>query len=134
MYPNPMLRNPGDIDLFLVPKTYASIQERRKKVTAYVHKRFPQSRIRYHHIDYPIFDDVEVEVHYVPTLQNNPVYNRRIQQWVEGQIRLGAWKKEAMLPGHEEMINVPSTEFNKLYYKNQDIWAGLAVSIIKKEL
>ena len=66
MYPNPYSRTPGDMDILVRPKT----EERGKKydvrmaVTEYVRKKFPKTRTRYQHIDYFVFLDVEVEVHF----------------------------------------------------------------------
>ena len=55
MYPNPMHRQPGDIDVWL--------EGSKKEVAAFVHQRFPGMNVQYHHMNYPVFDDVDVEVH-----------------------------------------------------------------------
>lgn len=66
LYPNPLLRMSGDIDILLLPKDSKSVRERRKIIGQFVNVRYPGTRIRYQHIDYPKFDDVEVEVHFIP--------------------------------------------------------------------
>ena len=65
-----LTRTPGDIDVWVMPEDMVNgsrftvhgykdaIRERRRVVTEYVRRRFPKTRIRYQHIDYPVFPDV----------------------------------------------------------------------------
>ena len=73
MYPNPAMRMPGDIDVW--------IKGTKKEVVAFVHQRFPEMNVQYHHMNYPIFDDVEVEVHYYPSFCYNKWHNYCLQQY-----------------------------------------------------
>ncbi len=73
MYPNPAMRTPGDIDVW--------IKGKKKEVAAFVHQRFPDMNVQYHHMNYPIFDDVEVEVHYYPSFCYNKIHNYRLQKY-----------------------------------------------------
>lgn len=73
MYPNPTMRKPGDIDVWL--------KGTKKEVAAFVHQRFPDMNVQYHHMDYPIFNDVKVEVHYYPSFCYNKWHNYRLQQF-----------------------------------------------------
>ena len=120
MYPNPYTRQPGDIDIFLLPKGEFRISERRKVVMEYVRSRFPEAKIRYQHIDFPIYKDVDVEMHFIPTAKNNPVYNHRIQRWVEERVAEQC-QHFVVLPntnGTNEtngMVCVPTIEFNIIY-------------------
>lgn len=126
MYPNPLSRTPGDIDILVTPRTRNReeklsvrdiIMKRRKVVTEYVRKKFPETRIRYHHIDYPVFPDVEIEVHFIPTAKNNPIYNRRIQRWAEEWFdkKADGGCVMAELPNGQGTIPVPSVECNVIY-------------------
>ena len=111
-----LARTPGDIDIFVLPEGNLSIKERRRVVAEYVRKKFPKTRIRYQHIDYPVFPDVEVEVHFIPTAKNNPIYNKRIQQWAEEEWLKGQGERlRAELPDGVGSIPVPSVEFNVIY-------------------
>ena len=85
-------------------------------VTEYVRRRFPKTRIRYQHIDYPVFTDVEVEVHFIPTAKNNPIFNQRIQKWAEEErVKVdGEWLM-AELPDGQGRIPMPTVEFNVIY-------------------
>ena len=73
MYRNPLSRTPGDIDIW--------VEGKRNDITEMVRKRFPNVKEQYHHIDFPLFDDIDVEVHYRPSWQITPIHNRRIQQY-----------------------------------------------------
>ena len=73
MYPYPSLRTAGDIDVWLDgPK---------KDTVNYVHRDYPQINVEYHHMQYPVFDDVEVEVHYYPSFCYNKLHNHRLQKY-----------------------------------------------------
>lgn len=73
MYPYPAMRTPGDIDVW--------IKGTKKEIVDFVHQRFPDMNVQYHHMSYPIFDDVEVEVHYYPSFCYNKWYNYRLQRY-----------------------------------------------------
>ena len=74
MYPKPELRSPGDIDLWPLAG--------RERIYKYVNRRFPGTKMLYHHLQYPIIKGVMTEVHFFPMFLNNPLYNRRFQQWI----------------------------------------------------
>ena len=126
-----MLRQSGDIDVFVMPmagsmvevlefrtgsvhKPDMTIEQRRKVVMEYVRRRFPLAKIRYQHIDYPVFSDVEVEMHFIPTAKNNPIYNRRLQRWVEERMAEQC-HHFVELPGGAGQVATPTVEFNVIY-------------------
>ena len=105
MYPQPLSRTAGDIDLLVLGN--------RKEFTCKVRERFPHVHENYIHIDYPIFNDVAVELHFLPSYANNPIFNRRIQKWYREQGNTFIEYKE--LPNGEGKIPVASIEFNIVY-------------------
>lgn len=130
LYPAPYSRTPGDIDVWVIPTSKVeghgskvegqrtaikySVKERRKVVTDFVKRRFPETRIRYQHIDYPVFPDMDVEVHFIPTAKNNPLHNKRIQQWAEEQKETQC-ANMVSLPDGIGQIAIPTSEFNVIY-------------------
>lgn len=115
MYPEPLSRTSGDIDIFVMLKgRKQSIGERRKLVMDYVRQEFPNTRIRYQHIDYHVFPDVEVEIHFFPTFMNNPLYSHRIQSWMEGQMAEQC-QNMVELPDGVGSIAVPTLLFNVIF-------------------
>lgn len=103
LYPNPLHRMSGDIDIWLT--------DGRKKITAFLKSKFEHLNIRYHHVDCPLWNDVEVEVHTTPSWMNNPFVNRKLQTF------FSVWKSNVVcveLPD-EGKIKVPSDEMNRIY-------------------
>lgn len=104
-------RHPGDVDLWTVPRQ-TPYNQRRHRVIDYVRSRHPKSKLRYHHIEYPLFDDVEVELHFEPIYLNNPWLNRRLRKWFDQQ-RQRQMLHRVALAGVE--LPVPTREFNVVY-------------------
>ncbi len=75
-------RTPGDIDIWL--------QGGREKILSYVRGLVPDCKPVYHHVDFPVIDGLEIEIHFMPSWMNSPVTNRRLQRWFEGY---GLWVK-----------------------------------------
>ena len=72
-YPEPSLRQSGDIDLWA--------EGSRQDVLSFLQKHFHVRSVVYHHCNPKIFKGIEVEVHFTPTWMNSPFANRRLQRW-----------------------------------------------------
>ena len=113
MYPNPLLRTPGDIDLWAMPQlTIDNGKLRIKEVIKYVRCKNPEGKVQYHHVDYGEFKGVEVEVHYRPSFANNLVVNRKLQRWFNSHTES---TESTDLPNNVGKITVPTWEFNVLF-------------------
>lgn len=106
LYPDPYLRTAGDIDIYL--------EGGRKRVTAFVDKVCPGQTLRYHHIDFPVYPEVPIEVHFMPSYMYNPIHNHRIQQWFKDVMPKQCAYRVA-LPDNKGEIPVPTTAFNIVY-------------------
>lgn len=106
MYPNPQSRTPGDIDIW--------VDGTRKEITDFVRTRVPEAYGQYHHIDFPMFKDVAVEVHFKPSRQNNPVYNRRLQQFYL-QHREAQFRNVCQKLDEQGRVCVPTNDFNLVF-------------------
>ena len=73
MYPHPEHRTPGDIDLWVSGKP--------SEVIRFVHSIAPNKKASYHHIDFPAFNGIPVEVHYRPCYLQNPLHNHWLQRF-----------------------------------------------------
>ena len=114
MYPDPMLRNPGDIDIWMIPTgENGGIKAVRKAVNKYVTDHYTDSEFRFYHAEYRV-DKIPVEAHYMPGIMNNPLYNARLQRYYKNkrQEQTGNWKG---LPGGVGQIPVPTYEFNVIF-------------------
>lgn len=72
-YPDPTLRVSGDIDLW--------IPGGREQVLAVLRGKVALRRTVYHHVDARFFEDVEVEVHFLPAFLYCPWRNRTLQRY-----------------------------------------------------
>ena len=104
MYPHPGHRTPGDIDLWVSGKP--------SEVIRFVHSIAPNEKASYHHIDFPAFDGVPVEVHYRPCYLHNALHNHRLQLFFLRQAH------EQFSHGVEiggRAVAVPTVAFNIVY-------------------
>ena len=106
MYPNPLSRTPGDIDVW-VDADEETIQE-------FVKERFPDARKSFKHIKFPIFNDVEVDMHETPLKLLRPRHQRQLQRWMD-QKRDEQFFNSILLTGTNSYINVPTAGFNAVY-------------------
>ncbi len=106
MYPYPLRRASGDIDVWAQGKSI-------KEIIQFAHKNNPKGKACYHHVDYGIFKDVDVEVHYRPTFMNNLINNRRLQRFMKSGGRSSM--SEIELPDGGGTIIVPSWGFNVVF-------------------
>ena len=109
MYPNPYSRTPGDIDIWVKPKA----DGRKKKVEVRQIIEFLGTKcdikrqiIGYHHVKFPIWKDVEVEVHWRPSWRSSPIHNHRLQRW---------FMEHAGDTCEKGGLIVPTWEFNVVY-------------------
>ena len=109
MYPDPLARTPGDIDVWVRLKGCKNGKRNRRTVTDYVKQRHEVTGIRYHHVEFEE-EDVPIEVHFTPCTMNNPFYNRRLQRWFREEFKT---EKRRLDDGGE--VNVPTVESNMVY-------------------
>lgn len=83
-YPMADLRTPGDIDIWVWQKCNKGVSTR-QVVGDFVRKDFPDAKMMYLHIDYPIYNNVPVEVHFYPSILNNPLRNKKLQKFFNSQ-------------------------------------------------
>ena len=103
-HPNPLLRTPGDIDIWLDGGC--------DTVLRYVRRYFPKCKPTYHHVDFPIKKGVEIEVHYRPTWLYNPFGNRKLQRFFAHHAALQFANTNK---AGNTLLPVPTTEFNLIY-------------------
>ena len=105
LYPDPYMRTPGDIDIYLAGG--------RKRVMEYVNKVCPNQVMRYHHVDFPVMKTA-IEVHFTPSYMFFPVHNRRMQKWLKEVMDLQCSNVVTLPDGYGE-ITVPTMSFNVIY-------------------
>ena len=104
-YPNPYMRTPGDIDIYL--------NGGRERIMEYVDKVCPNQVMRYHHVDFPVMKTT-IEVHFTPSYMFCPWHNRRMQRWFGKVMDLQCSNVVTLPDGYGE-ITVPTLSFNVVY-------------------
>lgn len=106
MYIEPYSRNAGDIDVWL--------DGEKKQIVDYVHSLYPNINVQYHHMDFPIFEDVEVEVHYYPSFCYNKFHNKRLQKYFQ-DCSAQQFSNYVKWNDVEEDVCVPTITFNLVF-------------------
>ena len=105
MYPNPYSRTPGDIDIW--------VEGGDKRVISFVRSISPHEKACYHHIEFPSYKGVEVEVHYRPSFLLCFWHNRKLQKYYE-RMKEEQFSHRVML-GEQGEIAIPTVEFNLIF-------------------
>ena len=105
MYPNPYSRTPGDIDIW--------VEGGDKRVISFVRSISPHEKACYHHIEFPLYKGVEVEVHYRPSFLLCFWHNRKLQKYYE-RVKEEQFSHRVML-GEQGEIAIPTAEFNLIF-------------------
>ncbi len=105
MYPNPYSRTPGDIDIW--------VEGEDKRVIPFVRSISPHEKACYHHIEFPSYKGVEVEVHYRPSFQLCFWHNRKLQKYYE-RVKEEQFSHRVML-GEQGEVAIPTVEFNLIF-------------------
>ena len=105
MYPNPYSRTPGDIDIW--------VEGGDKRLISFVRSISPHEKACYHHIEFPSYKGVEVEVHYRPSFLLCFWHNRKLQKYYE-RVKEEQYSHRVML-GEQGEIAIPTMEFNLIF-------------------
>ena len=105
MYPNPYSRTPGDIDIW--------VEGGDNRVISFVRSISPHEKACYHHIEFPSYKGVEVEVHYRPSFLLCFWHNRKLQKYYE-RVKEEQFSHRVML-GEQGEIAIPTVEFNLIF-------------------
>jgi len=103
LYPNPMLRIPGDIDIW--------IDGNRREIVNYIRSRFPNLEVTRTEMEFPVRKETHIEVHFQPNCLYDPFKNRKMQHYFRQQL---AHPKQVELPD-EGIINIPNDEMNLVF-------------------
>ena len=105
LYPNGLHRTPGDIDLW--------VEGGDKRVISFVRSISPHEKACYHHIEFPSYKGVEVEVHYRPSFLICFRHNRRLQKYYE-RVKNEQFSHRVKL-GEQGEVAIPTAEFNLIF-------------------
>ena len=132
MYPDPSLRNSGDIDVWLWPRTVngeggtvygerltgtllskTSLKKRRAEILKFVRASLGEQDVFYHHVDFPMFEGTEVEVHFMPTWMNSYFNNNKLQRFLEAEAEASFTNETSI--GEGQIIHTPTWVMNVVF-------------------
>lgn len=106
MYPNPDVRQPGDIDIW--------INASKKDIISLVKKLYPDVVVAPHHVNFPIFSDVEVEVHFSPDYSIKSRCQKKFKKYVEIE-KLRQFSNFVEMGNTGGTVSVPTDDFNIIH-------------------
>jgi len=110
-YPNPLRRQSGDIDVWVRTET-GDLENDRNRLIEYVRGKVSKTEICYHHADYNIFEDIPIELHFMPTRLYCKPKDKKLQDWFE-QTKAEQFAHGVPIGGYK--ICVPTDRFNTVF-------------------
>ena len=105
LYPEPLYRTPGDIDIWL--------KGSRKDIFRYIKKYIPDCMPVYHNANFNVSNDVDIEVHFTPSWMFCYFTNRRLQKYFKEQQQLQMCNIKRTAEGVE--FHAPDNNFNRVF-------------------
>ena len=106
LYPVPNRRHPGDIDVW--------IDAPAEDIIKYAHKYCPDASVGYHHVEFPIWDEISIELHYFPSFLYSPAADRNLQDFFE-RSKDRVMSHQVRLADGVSVATCPDAEFNAVY-------------------
>lgn len=103
MYPEPLLRTSGDIDVW--------VEGDKDTIINFVRLQYPEAGDSGMHTHYPIFKDVDVEVHYKPQYLSRGKFDKRVQEFFSSEAE-AQFKHKITLESEGGEVCVPCSRFN----------------------
>ena len=106
MYPDVGLRYPGDIDVW--------IDGDEEAIIGFVKKLFPDIKQTFKHIKFPVFKNVEVDIHSTPLKLYSPKHNHALKEWIAVH-KAEQFSHKIKLSSGDVTVSVPTIRFNVIY-------------------
>lgn len=107
LYPQPLYRQAGDIDIWL--------EGDRDNIIKYL-RSITQSHelMCYHHTDFPINEEFNIEVHFMPSWMNNPLTNKRLQKFFTNCAER-EFTNSITMETNDNIATVSTLAFNRIF-------------------
>lgn len=117
MYPNPELRSPGDIDIWVYKNDDRRCKKAEDKVAEIIRIAqhvAPKGHYSLHHVTMPVFNDTSVEVHYRPVFLDNWWKDKKLIRYVN-EVKEEQFKNKITLADGESEVCGLTDEFNAVF-------------------
>ena len=105
-YPQPQLRTPGDIDIWLAGS--------KSDIIKYVRRHVSDCAPVYHHVDFNVCNDADIEIHFTPSWMNCATTNIKLQQFFK-DYATELFSNFVTLQGTEHPIAVGTKAFDRVF-------------------
>lgn len=112
LYPQPSLRTPGDIDLWVRPRKHESQKQSIKSIIDITKNINQKTKASYHHVDGTEMNGTELELHYRPHFMQNFIDNARLQRFF---INYADEQFQHFVKIGNQEIAMPTPEFNIIF-------------------
>lgn len=106
LYDQPLLRTPGDIDIWLSGK--------RMDILRLAASMGPVKGLTHHHVHFPLFADIDVEGHTRSSCFYDPIHNARFSRWAR-RMAPAQFAHEVELPEGAGRIAAPTADYDRVY-------------------
>lgn len=114
-YPDPSLRQPGDIDAWVVRDGGKDFPRGNfRAVTGHARRLDPQASVQLLHTDFRLSELTEVEAHFWPSYFFSPLRQYRLRRWATRRLP-SLLAHRTRLPGTDGDVCTPTAEFNTVY-------------------
>ena len=105
MYPDPNLRFPGDIDLW--------IDLDQKSIEEYFSRQYPDAKQSFKHLKV-YYEGIPVDVHDIPLKLYNPIHQRYLKRWLD-ENKDDQFIHNVSLTHDDNKVCIPTAKFNAVY-------------------
>lgn len=106
MYPQPQMRTPGDIDIWVDGDVAEIIRIAQSEA--------PRGHYSLHHVTMPVFKETSVEVHYRPVFLDNWLKDRLLQKYID-EVKGVQFNNAITLNDGKTIVNALTDEFNAVF-------------------
>lgn len=106
MYPDPYLRTAGDIDIWL--------EGEREKILEFTNQYYKNTKANDIHVDFPMFRDADVEVHFRPAYMLNLFADKKLKKYLK-EVAPDQFSNKIVSKDGKYSFNIPCNSFNLFF-------------------
>jgi hypothetical protein len=106
MYPQPEMRTPGDIDIW--------VEGNPADIIRIAQEEAPKGHYSLHHVTMPVFKDTQVEVHYRPVFLDNWCKDKLLQKYID-EVKHTQFNNAVMLNDGKTVVHALTDDFNAVF-------------------
>ena len=116
LYPSPLRRQSGDVDVWVIPKgaDIAHWMENCEAVVRHVYAHCPEACFGHKHIEFPLWEDTVVEIHFYPSYLKNLLAHQRLLHFFSNH-GSEQFSHFVHLDGEVKVVATPTVAFSLIF-------------------